>query len=282
MNFIDIEDLDVSKEWLQKADDALAKVTTAKGSERSAVISKYQNLWKELKEPLRELSYKKCWYCESKDNRSDNAVDHFRPKGNVKDSNPPHHGYWWLAFDWRNYRFSCTYCNSIRKSAGGKSGGKHDYFPLVDETTRAHCKEESTDEEIPELLDPTSPFDVQLLAFNDDGKTATVTDQESSWDFKRAKESIKRYHLDHVDIMERRADLMKEIRGRLKEAQKHLKRFQKNRTDAYAKSNYESLLRSVYRAARKRSEFSAAVRFSIAGMSETNEVAKKLLERGFE
>ena len=281
MIYIDIEDLDVPDQWLEKAKAARAEVAAARESERSKIINKHQNLWKDLKDALRALSYKKCWYCESKDNRSDNAVDHFRPKGNVKDADPPHRGYWWLAFDWRNYRFACTYCNSIRKGAGGESGGKQDYFPLVDEAARARSEDQSINDEIPGLLDPVSPFDVQLLAFADDGNATTVTDQEDSWDFKRAKVSIRRYHLDHVDILERRAALMKEVRNKLKAAQRHLVRYQRDRTDAYAKSNYESMLCDVYRAARKRSEFSAAVRYTIAGMSETNEVAKSLLQRGF-
>lgn len=281
MIFIDIDDLEVSADWLERASDALADVAAAQETERSKIINKYQSIWKELKDPLRDLSYKKCWYCESKDNRSDNAVDHFRPKGNVKDVDPPHHGYWWLAFNWRNYRFSCTYCNSIRKSAGDESGGKQDYFPLVDEDHRARRREESIGDEIPALLDPTSLSDVQLLAFTDDGSAATITDQEQTWDYKRAKVSIKRYHLDHPDIRERRGALMKRTREKLEKAQEHLKRYQKNNTDAYAKSNYDSLLCDLYRAARRNSEFSAAARYTIAGMSETNEVAKKLLEKGF-
>ena len=41
--------------------------------------------WRATKELLAALSYDKCWYCESRQDRSLGAVDHFRPKGRLED-----------------------------------------------------------------------------------------------------------------------------------------------------------------------------------------------------
>src|SRR5262245_27764752 len=154
---------------------------------RSKEIGKHQKVWTSLKEVLRDLSHGKCWYCESVDPRSDNAVDHYRPKGNVKDSDPPHDGYWWLAFDRDNYRFSCTYCNSIRNS-DKTSGGKQDYFPLWEESKRARSADDDLDDELPLLLDPTNPADVGLIAFAEDGSVGPAVDETRKREHRMAKE----------------------------------------------------------------------------------------------
>jgi uncharacterized protein (TIGR02646 family) len=68
---------------------------------------------------------KVCAYCGCHLPRNDRGdVDHFRPK-NLRDD-PSHDGYWWLAYEFDNYRLSCSTCNSSRKS---------DRFPL---RRRAH------------------------------------------------------------------------------------------------------------------------------------------------
>lgn len=64
---------------------------------------------------LDRLSHEKCAYCESAYQAvSDGDVEHFRPKGGITDSNPPHPGYWWLAATWTNLLPSCQHCNQSR------------------------------------------------------------------------------------------------------------------------------------------------------------------------
>jgi len=126
MRYIAIGNLSPGPAWIKAANNAASAVRKAKPEDRSKVINDHSHVWGLFKGALRTLSHGKCWYCEAIDARSDNAVDHYRPKGNVRGATPRHEGYWWLAFEWSNYRFSCTYCNSIRKSAG-KTGGKQDY-----------------------------------------------------------------------------------------------------------------------------------------------------------
>lgn len=64
---------------------------------------------------LDRLSHEKCAYCESIYRAvTTGDVEHFRPKGGVTGSNPPHPGYWWLAATWTNLLPSCEFCNQTR------------------------------------------------------------------------------------------------------------------------------------------------------------------------
>src|SRR5262245_47312628 len=92
-------------EWLQPARQALEQIQALKPENRHSEINRRRQLWADLKESLGRLSSKKCWYCESKEIRSDKHVDHFRPKNRVTENGcNGHPGYWWLAFEWRNFR----------------------------------------------------------------------------------------------------------------------------------------------------------------------------------
>ena len=124
-------------DWFIKAKTLMGVIKKAKPEDRSGIINKTssQKLWKDLKPFFEKASHKKCWYCESRQSRSDKAVDHFRPKGAIRDDSLGHAGYWWLAFEPKNYRYSCTFCNSRRKS-DDTAGGKWDYFPLEDDSKR--------------------------------------------------------------------------------------------------------------------------------------------------
>lgn len=63
--------------------------------------------WKSAKAKVRADSAKKCAYCEAPTSVvAHGDVEHFRPKAL----------YWWLAYDFDNYLFSCQICNQIYKS----------------------------------------------------------------------------------------------------------------------------------------------------------------------
>src|SRR5579862_926047 len=109
MRYIDPMRLRLPDGWLARAAKAAAAVLGGADPDDHAAI------WKELKNELAELFNDKCWYCEVSVPRSDNAVDHFRPKGRVSDAANKHNGYRWLAFEKSNYRYACTFCNSRRK-----------------------------------------------------------------------------------------------------------------------------------------------------------------------
>ncbi len=70
-------------------------------------LSRFQ-IWKEAKPALRGESAGKCAYCEcATDVVAHGDVEHFRPKST----------YWWLAFSYDNYTFSCQICNQTWKGA---------------------------------------------------------------------------------------------------------------------------------------------------------------------
>ena len=92
--------------------------------ERKDFIEINARYWSKLQGHLRELSNGKCWYTEAKDIASHYHVDHFRPKNETKKlvknctikSTNNDEPYWWLAFDWENYKLS-TSLSSIKMSS---------------------------------------------------------------------------------------------------------------------------------------------------------------------
>jgi hypothetical protein len=299
MRFIDTSSLVLPEGWEERAKAALAAVAALDAAERAKAINARSAIWAELKPALQALSHNKCWYCESVDRRSDNAVDHFRPKNSAKGSarfpaNTAHPGYWWLAFDHRNYRFCCTFCNSLRKSAAGTSGGKQDYFPLWDEghrdrlaeddrdlELRVRLAEDALDLELPILLDPTNLDDTDALWFEDSGRVVPRPQRPGEPDASyecckaRAEESIVYYHLRHPDIAEARQLLAQEIRRFPREADKWLRRFEQGVPGARADLNCKmKLLRKRLQA---ESEYSAAAHCVLRGMLGSSRVAEVLL-----
>ena len=102
----------------------------------------------EIKEVLKRLQHNKCCYCESKPSAtSAGRIDHFRPKGGVRQCNGSdriYPGYYWLVYRWENLALACDACN-LRKS---------DYFPLEDPGQRARSHLDCLDREAPLLLNP--------------------------------------------------------------------------------------------------------------------------------
>ena len=211
MIFVDLESCRPDEEWLKKAERA-TKDLLAGDVERRKRILKNRPLWRDLKEKFMSASQLKCWYCETLINRQPGTMDHFRPKGRVTDVN--HEGYWWLAYDWRNYRYSCTLCNSANANPDtGDVEGKANHFPLLEEAKRARTFEGDIAEERPLLLDPTDLRDPDLLAFDQDGNAAPRSvETKDPVGHKRAKRSVVGYHLNHPQTSERRKALFDQIR----------------------------------------------------------------------
>lgn len=240
MRYIDMEevDLDLPDNWEDtveqawdyvngKVDDAEAatiakaneegwtpeqqaeKVEVAKAKARKKAISARSNIWGQLSTILSKRSHGKCWYCESNELRSDNPVDHFRPKGKVAEC-PDHPGYWWLAFDWENYRFACTYCNSRRVDVD-TAGGKQDHFPVFTPPDW-NKSEEQNNVEKPKLLDPVDEDDYKLLTFNKNGEACPNCSNEESEEYQKAKESVEKFHLNHEPTRKARKAIRQKIK----------------------------------------------------------------------
>jgi len=176
------------REFIANRTTAMAPLTDSK--KRDYVRN--NDGWGLLKDWLSNLSFGKCWYCESKSARAPMDVDHFRPKllvtvDGVKVTT--HKGYWWLAYDWMNFRLSCQRCNRPFTTSFDLVAGKRNEFPLRDETTRAHGPVDDVSLEQPRLLDPCQLEDVSLLAHCLDGNVQPKAD-EGTWEWARADYTI--------------------------------------------------------------------------------------------
>ena len=152
------------------------------------MIDKHRDHWHELAGWLRKASHDKCWYTEAKLNADYPEVDHYRPKKESldQDGEKIHDGYYWLAFEWTNFRLSKPVPNRMKGA----------YFPLRD-NARAVCEPSGPlADEVPVLLDPLRQGDCLLLSFTRDGRPCPAPDA-SEWDGRRAEYSIRRYKLDY-------------------------------------------------------------------------------------
>jgi uncharacterized protein (TIGR02646 family) len=206
MRWICKDDVDacLTEQWRQAAAHALDRLQHAdtpkkrQGILRTAASTK---IWRDFYDLLPDTLKQKCWYCEAEEIRSDMPVDHFRPKNEVEEDSA-HLGYWWLAYDWSNYRCACTFCNS-RRVMESTDGGKQCHFPLVDPSKRAYQQTDKISNEEPDLLDPFNSNDEKLLWFDNDGKPVPSPVANAAQQ-QKVSNSIKIFHLDEQRIVRQR------------------------------------------------------------------------------
>jgi 5-methylcytosine-specific restriction endonuclease McrA len=207
VRFIDLEELKPSiRDLIPPLKEAQAEVNKETDPElRAALIKRYRPRWVALREAFDRFSYGKCWYTESKNPGSDDDVDHFRPKGRVAEDGK-HDGYYWLAFDWANFRLSCHRANRLRSNPEtGDLGGKADHFPLIDPSARAYVESDDIRKEEPALLDPTEMVDVLMLTFDAAGDATLAPDYRGNQKAERKlDESIRYLHLNWPKFREER------------------------------------------------------------------------------
>jgi uncharacterized protein (TIGR02646 family) len=263
--------------WDQKAQQAEDAVAAVGPQGRSTEVNRHSHVWKDLKDTLQSASHDKCWYCESIDIRSDNAVDHFRPKNAVAEC-PGHEGYWWLAFKWENYRFCCTYCNCRRvDQATGQAGGKADHFPLRDEAYRARTPADNLDDEEPMLLDPAESADPGLLWFDENGQATPnpICNSPNSYPYKRAEASIRFYHLNHPGIVDQRKALCYEIRRRVENVDRYFKKYWDG--DRTGRRAFDDAIRYLRGNLTRNAPYSATARAMLMGLRGKHPVVEVIL-----
>jgi uncharacterized protein (TIGR02646 family) len=211
-----------------------------------AISKKGADTWGRLADLLSNKSHEKCWYCECVQARSDMAVDHFRPKNRVEECKD-HPGYYWLAFEWRNYRYSCTYCNSYRKSRTSTPGGKQCRFPIIDESKRAKSESDDWEQESPDILDPYVRSDTRLITFLSNGQPSPISNDPQNPEYKKVITSIDVYHLDERGINKERREIGILIR-------KFVKRIDDD------PSNFDDLKDEILRRIRPTAPYSTAAR----------------------
>ena len=178
-----------------------------------------------LKEELKKV-FVKCAYCESNYAAVyDGDVEHFRPKGRIKEKKPQIPGYYWLANDWDNLFLACQHCNQRRKHIlyGEdllEGYGKLDQFPLSNEKKRItkHNKKLDDEESVRLLINPCKDDPSSHIAYED--KEAVIVPLS-----KMGEKSVEVYVLQRPYLVQERKKqmllLFKQI-DRVKRALKNL------------------------------------------------------------
>jgi len=227
--FIDTNNKQPEKKWLNKSRLLTQKLINATDEDsRKKIIKDNRNHWSDLKTWLQRLSHNKCWYSEARDKCSDFHVDHFRPKSCAKQCNgEKRNGYWWLAFDWKNYRISGSICNCCHRGDDGKTHGKSDFFPLRDDSPPARDNTDDIRKEISYLLDPTNPDDPVLLTFDETG--TAIPSEISGWNRERAEVTIELLHLNYYLLTDERKRIWQRCRSIINRASNKINQCIENR-----------------------------------------------------
>ena len=284
MRFIDLEDYSPNAAWIEKAADLTSQLTEKhqqnKTQERNELIDANAKHWGKIKDELLTLSDGKCWFSESRENFSYVDVEHFRPKklakeldGTIRD------GYWWLAFDYSNYRVCGTVGN--RK--------KNTWFPLKKGSIISTFDDPCEESETPYLLDPTDPGDVLLIAFDMEGK-AIPKPGVSDWESERVHETIKHLKLNDEErilydtyqtqekrrpLSEARRKIWQEMRRTINKYHKAMARSNKGGNPA-AKQQVRDCLRKIRKMTAKSAEFSAVARCCVLFRPEDHQLAQMM------
>lgn len=234
--------------WLTKAKSLTQNLISETDAEkRKEIIDSNSAVWrnKALKKYLMQLSDGKCWYSEAREVYSHYHVDHFRPKSEALDLHGiDQGGYWWLAFDWTNYRI----CGSVGNT---KKGAR---FCVL--RNKANCPTDLHEDEIIYLLDPIDKDDTLKLTFDKTGKAKPSSIDENEWDYKRTKYTIDNLDLNYEPLKEARKDLWDTCESKLNELQNLMKEYNQN-PSASKKGQIQSKLEDLRMLTKPKSEFSA-------------------------
>jgi hypothetical protein len=222
----------------------------ADSAARNKIIDDNSNLWGELKEWLLGLSHGKCWFSEAKDCFNHWDVEHYRPKKSAKDRDgTTYGGYWWLAFDWANYR--------ICGNAGNRKKGT--FFPLRDGCKRVGLDGDLRYEE-PMLLDPVDEDDPILLFFDLEGHAVPAPHVNDDWEKTRVDYSVERYNLDFSPLMDKRKTVWAECWSRVEEYRHELGLWRQDPTNAVARDRFKQAAKHVRAMIEPDQELSAVAR----------------------
>lgn len=251
MRYIPLRDHRPDPKWVKKASTLVAKLKAARDSAaRNKIIDDNDHLWGELKEWLVGLSHGKCWFSEAKDCFSHWDVEHYRPKKSAKDRDGTvHGGYWWLAFDWENYRI-CGNVGNRKKSTS---------FPLRDGCARVGADGDLR-YEVPMLLDPTDEDDPVLLFFDFEGHAIAAPHVDDDWETTRVEYSVECYNLNFPPLMDKRKAVWAECWHRIVEYKRELGLYKKDPTNAVARDRVKQAAKRVRLMIREEQELSAVAR----------------------
>lgn len=249
MIYINLKDNPPNKEWLDKADAITRELLAEPNSEkRKEIIDRNAKLWGEIKGHLLSLSHQKCWYSEAKESYSYYHVDHFRPKKRALDlKNGDKGGYWWLAFDWTNYRI----CGSVGNSKKG------DRFCV--KRNKANDPSAPLEDEVFFFLDPIDEDDPMHLNFDENGGIKPLSVNADHWDYLRATYTIENLNLNYPALRDARRDLWMNLVLKIREIQNLMDQNNTN-PSATIKNSIKEKLKTLKELVQPASEFSATAK----------------------
>lgn len=252
MIFIDLENNPPDQAWITKADAITQELINELDSDkRNSIIDRNEKLWGELKDYLADLSFKKCWYTESVNAGAHCHVDHFRPKKEAIDEKKiDQGGYWWLAFEWLNYRYSGPAANVRKKS----------YFHV--NANKANTYGDSVEAEDILFLDPTEINDPDYLAFDNEGRVIPKSVDKTSRAYLRAEYSIRRLNLNFESLKEARRDLFRIASIKINRVDKLLS-LQAKHFDQTRENTIKANMKELWKMACRNAVYSAAIKFCL-------------------
>lgn len=202
------------KDWLDQAEALTEQLKNASDDKtRIGLIFAHRKLWrdKRLLDWLTGLHHRKCWYSEARESVSSYHVDHFRPKGRAAQMDRSERpGYWWLTFDWKNYRLAGQLLNVK----------KRDLFPVQMPGFASPEMPPSLQAEGPLLIDPLGN-DAWFVSFErvDDGECiATPSPGLAPKNDERVKLTVEVLGLNRLRLLNKnRADIWDKCMERIQE-----------------------------------------------------------------
>lgn len=283
MRYVDLEDLRLPDNW--SAEARAATLAVLGGGD----AADFDEIWRDLKKRLMQLMHDKCWFCESPVTRSDNAVDHFRPKGRVSDATQPHAGYRWLTFASANFRFACTFCNSRRVDVeNGTAGGKADRFPLLEENARIYEVDaadldfdnlvSTVQTEQPAILDPCHYDDWRLLGCRrEDGSPCPTKDDAVTE--ARVSKSVEIFHLDYDPTCKQRHTVSGTLLRAVRNAKEAFQAIDPGIVES--EHRFQTVALEIKRMIARKAPYSGEMRFLLRGQRSTHHPwIQELLEDG--
>ena len=258
---------DPHEKWMKETNEAISHYSTA--TTKSFKFEMYNE--KAVKDELKKV-FVKCAYCESNYGTVyDGDVEHFRPKGKVKEKTPQTPGYYWLANDWNNLFLACQHCNQRRRHVlfgedKLEGYGKMDQFPLQAETSRVQKHTEDFLNEEPErlLINPCIDDPSKHLAYEDtEGVVIPLTDM--------GKKSVEIYVLQRPLLVQERKKKLLLLFQQVIRVKRELARLNNDNSHEQKdifKSEWEILLDF----GKPESEFAGMCRFFIKKFLEENDL----------
>lgn len=236
-------------DWIRKASRLTRSLLAAANKDEiNSIIDANVNMWQKLKTSLLGLKKYggKCWYSESKNEYAYMHVDHFRPKkAAIGVDKKDHGGYWWLAFDWKNYRI-CGPIGNVNKK---------DNFEVL--RNKANSPRDNIADEVIYFLDPTEEQDVLKITFNNNGEIMPI--YRSGFYFEQARYTIAYLKLNYRQLVEARKEIWIKCDALIRETQSLAQKDSQN-PSAFIRGQIKEKIKHIRELVATKSEFSATAK----------------------